>query len=291
MMESASEKLLRICKIADAAGYLSEIVSADADPDFCCDVSKNADHIYAVCYDDEVVGLVGIQDDSHAYIYVCIFPGYRNRGYGYLAVCAAEQMCSSRCITIAASYDCGNGIAERLARKCGFIKKHESVAMTYSGEEFAVPALPIRKHRDEDFLEAYKLSAEAFHIMRLETGHDPNSVPYEPDDEIRQYCLETADERYVYLLDDEIIGCAHIEGAEIDNVAIKISHQGKGFGRAFVKFLTNEILKKGIGQPFLFCLVSNKKALRLYHSIGYTETRRYAYAQKQIRRNDTDLLA
>lgn len=285
MTESVLYMLLEISRVPDAAEYLPEIDRADADPDFCCDVSKNSDNIYAVCYDGEVVGLLSFFEDSDAYVYVYIFPKHRKKGYGYLAERRCEEMCSSQCQALFTSYNEANEVAGRLAIKCGFIKQHESVVMTYEGERFDLPPLPIRNHRDEDFIKAYTLSAEAFHVMRLETGHDPNSTPYTPDDEIRQHCLETAHERYVYLLGDEIIGCAHIDGAEIDNVAIQVEHQGRGYGRELVKFLCNEILDKGIGKPFLYCLVCNKKAFGLYKSIGFKETRRHAYVKKELRKD------
>ena len=124
------------------------------------------------------------------------------------------------------------------------------------------------------------MSAEAFHIMRLETGHDPNSVPYPPDEEARQYCAETAAGRYIYEADGEIIGCAYLDGTEISLVAIKTTRQGKGYGRLLVKFLVNQILEQNIGEPFLFCLVSNTKARQLYDSLGFTEFQRNIFAVK-----------
>lgn len=273
---------LKICKMDDISPYLAQIDRTDADADFYKDVSSNKGHIHTVCYAGEAVGLSSIIDDADAYVYVYIFPQHRLKGYGYLAVRASEQLLHSTPLeSITTAYDSNNGVAERLSKKCGFLLKYESVVMEYPGEKFDIPVLPIQKHRDEDFLEAYTLSAEAFHIMRLETGHDPNSVPYPADENARQECLRTADERYIYALGDKIIGCAHIDGAEIDNIAIGIAHQGNGFGRKFIKFLTNEILEKETRKPFLYCLASNKKALQLYHSLGYVEICRNAYAVKK----------
>ena len=59
-------------------------------------------------------------------------------------------------------------------------------------------------------------------------------------------------------------------------------HQGKGLGKAFVKYPVNEILDKQVGQPFLFCLGVNKKARQLYDSLGFQEVTCNAYATKQI---------
>ena len=271
---------LTIRKIADVAGYLSQIDSMDADWDFYHDVFKNSENIRVICCGDEVVGLSCINEGTDSYIYVYVFPNYRNQGFGYRAVCALEQQLTVS-QSISTAYNSNNEIAKKLAEKCGFEKRLSSVVMQYSGEPFELPPLPIRKHRDEDFIEAYTMSAEAFHIMRLETGYFPDSVPFVPDEEIRQQCLETAEERYIYVLGNEIVGCAHIDGAELDNVAIKISHQGKGLGRLFVKYLVNEILQKGIDKPFLYCIDQNKKARQLYNSLGFKEIVCNVYATKR----------
>ena len=70
--------------------------------------------------------------------------------------------------------------------------------------------------------------------------------------------------------------------AELDNVAIRIDHQGKGFGKVFVKFLVKEILDKGVGDPFLYCLAVNQKARRLYDSLGFEEVFCNVFAVKTV---------
>ena len=281
-MDHQTKKEIILQPITDASRYLSQILQEEADADFYNDVCHDGNTLCAICDGETVVGLTSICDDADAYIYVYIFPQYRSQGYGSSAVEAAEQRLPGA-ETFSTAYNSKNEIARKLAQKYGYNAKFASSVMTYPGEKFQLPELPICKHRDEYFAEAYNLSAEAFHIMRLETGHDPNSVPYQATDAIRQHCLETADERYVYMLGDEIVGCAHLDGAEIDNVAIKITHQGKGLGKLFVQYLVNEILDQEIGQPFLFCLVSNQKAWQLYASLGFTETTRNEYATKDGR--------
>ena len=110
--------------------------------------------------------------------------------------------------SISTAYNSKNICAQKLAEKCGFVKRLSSVVMQYDGEPFDIPILPIRKHTDKDFIEAYTMSAEAFHVMRLETGYYHDSVPYAPDEEIRKHCLDTADERYIYEVAGKIVGCA-----------------------------------------------------------------------------------
>ena len=288
MRDLVSEKRMRICRTDDVSKHLSRIDPLDADADFYNDVSKNREQIYAVSDEEKTVGLVCIRDDTESFIYVYIFREDRNLGYGSWAVSAAEQQLRSvPLLSIGTAYDSANEIARSFAEKCGYVKKFSTSVMKYHGKPFEIPELPIRKYEDRDFLEAYTMSAEAFHVMRLETGHDPNSVPYAPDDEARQYCAETAEGRYVYEVDDEIVGCAYIDGAEIALVSIGISHQGKGLGRNLVKFMVNEILEKGIGEPFLYCLGVNEKARRLYDSLGFREIACNAYAVKNLGNEST----
>ena len=272
-----------VCSIPAPSRYLPWVNRADMDADVYNDITRDRDNIHGICQGEEILGLASICDDPDAFLYIYIFPEYRNRGCGAAALRAArDQLHSSPLLSICTAYDSKNEIARHLARAHGYEAKFSSSVMTYWGEKFEIPELPICKHREELFDEAFRISAEAFHIMRLETGHDPNSVPYEPDEETKKICTETAEERYVYMVDGEIVGCAHIDGPEIDNVAIKISRQGQGLGRLFVKYLVNEILEKDMGQPFLYCLVSNRKAWQLYNSLGFEETVRNEYAILKI---------
>ena len=271
---------LVISKITDSSKYLLQVDCVDADLDFYNDVSKNNENIRAIYNGGQVIGLACVREDKDSYVYVYIFKDYRNQGFGYSAVCTLEsQLMSSQSISTA--YNSKNICAQKLAEKCGFVKRLSSVVMQYDGEAFDIPILPIRKHTDKDFIEAYTMSAEAFHVMRLETGYYHDSVPYAPDEEIRKHCLDTADERYIYEVAGKIVGCAHIDGAELDNVSIKISHQGKGLGRLFIKYLVNEILKNGHKKPFLYCIDKNVKARQLYNSLGFKEIACNVYAIKK----------
>ena len=283
MDKTVSSSPVSIFKPEDASCYLPQVNRAETDADFYHSVSKNSEAIHALRVADQVIGLACMQEDDEGFIYIYIFPHHRRKGYGYQALQALEaHMCSGNHLNLSTAYDSRNEIAGKFARKCGFRDKFATAVLVYRGGKFDLPELPIRKHRDADFYEAYTMSAEAFHIMRLETGHDPNSVPYPPDEEARQYCAETAAGRYIYEENGEIIGCAYLDGTEISLVAIKTTHQGKGHGRLLVKFLVNRILEQNIGEPFLFCLVSNTKARGLYDSLGFTEFQRNVYAVKAL---------
>jgi mycothiol synthase len=277
-----SEKI-EIIKLDDITPYLDKIDRKDAEPWLWEEVSENGDEIFFIRVSDAIVGTAYIGDEAKAFVYVYIFPEYRNRGYGEAAAIAAEQMIKTTpLLRILTAYNDHSEAAKRLAEKHGYLKKYSSALMRYAGEPFPEPELPVRKYRDEDFEEAALLSAEAFHVMRLSTGCFPDSVVRQPSEEERRYWAEHADDGYVYLSGSEIVGHARIEGPELDVVSIKIPHQGKGLGRKFVKYLTNRIIEKGEGEPVLWCVVGNDKARALYDSLGYEEVCRNDFAVKKL---------
>ena len=74
-------------------------------------------------------------------------------------------------------------------------------------------------------------------------------------------------------LDDEIIGFVSLreifERGEITNLAVKSSHQSKGYGRKLLRFALDTMSNDGMETAFLEVRVSNLKALELYKSEGF----------------------
>ena len=279
-MEKQISQQITLTKPDDVSQYLPLIDRADAEPWLLEEISENSKELFAIRSGDTVVGLSYISDEARAFVYVYIFPPYRKQGFGELALIAAEQQIKTTPLErIATAYNSSSAAAKRLSEKHGYVKKYASALMEYRGDAFEEPDLPVRKYRDEDFEAAAILSAEAFHVMRLSTGCFPDSVVAQATEEDRKYCAENAENEYVVELNGEIVGYGAIDGAEIDEVSIKIPHQGKGLGRAFVKFLTNRVLEKG-EVPTLWCVVGNVKARNLYDSLGYREVCRDAFAEK-----------
>ena len=103
-----------------------------------------------------------------------------------------------------------------------------------------------------------------------------------PTEEERAFWAATAEERYLFEADGRIVGYARIDGTELSTIAIDRAHQGRGFGREFTKYLTNLVLEKKAGEPYLYCVVGNRKARQLYDSLGYEEVRRNVYAVKKF---------
>ena len=259
-MEMEKEKAgigsIGIRKLEDASVYLSRVDQSEADADFYEGVADNGEEIFGICHEDKVVGLSCIVDEADGFLYVYVFPEFRGHGYGTLAAREAEeQMQSESRWKITTAYDSHNDVARKLAEKCGFQKKFASAIMKYQGGKFEEKPLPIRKYRDEDFVAAFTLEDEAFHKMRLESGSFPDSKLSEPSDDMKNFYAEHAENEYVLLQGDEIIGFAQIDGAELSSVSIKLTHQGKGLGKEFTKFLVNRILEQGGETPYLYCIV------------------------------------
>lgn len=183
---------------------------------------------------------------------------------------------------ISTCYRSDDRIACSFAVRCGYEKEFASDHMVCSGPRFAPAEIPVRQYRDEDYPAAQSLSAEAFHRMRLGTGCFPDSAPEPPDAEERKYWAETAEERFVYLDGDEIIGYAHIQGNEIGSVSVKPGRQGNGVGKAFLKYLVHRLTDAGYTSISLYCVVGNDRARRLYGALGFVPVYRNVYAKKKV---------
>ena len=283
-MEKKTESRISLRKTDDAARFLECIDRSEFYADFYETVAENDEALHEICCSGRTVGLAEIfNGGSKGYLYIYIFPEFRNLGYGREAARLAEhEMMSPELKSILTAYHVDDETARRFALNCGYPRKYASAHMVYHGEKFELPELPIRQYEDGDYTEAFSLYAEAFHRMRLSTGCFPESVPKEQSEAGRREWAETADERYVYVDKDEIVGFAHLEGSELASVSIKVSRQGEGFGRNFVRSMVNVIMEKTAEAPSLWCVVGNKKARRLYDSLGFKEDFCEVFAEKKL---------
>ncbi|MEI0737724.1 GNAT family N-acetyltransferase [Paenibacillus sp. JTLBN-2024] len=103
----------------------------------------------------------------------------------------------------------------------------------------------MRGYKDEDYLVCQSLYAAAFHEMRVRVGCFPDSAIAQPSEKERQTWKENAANRFVYKFNGEIVAYGHIPGNEIGSVSVRTDVQGRGIGRTFVKYLCNEIIRRG----------------------------------------------
>ena len=181
---------------------------------------------------------------------------------------------------ITAFFDLADGGAIAFSEKLGFRRTFECVYMEYTGEKKAVGAVPVRSYRDEDYFEAHRMYAEAFHRMRVQVGDFPDSVPAQPSVEGRAAWLRDAENYLLYEENGDIVGVGHLCDDEISSVSVRVDRQGQGIGGQFVPYLMNTILERGHDAVHLECVVGNP-ARKLYDRLGFVPLYTQRFVEKK----------
>lgn len=249
--------------------------------DLLRDVEMEPETLTVAYLDEKLVGLIQIIPGKNtSSLVVFVAPEYRFKGIGHLLVMYGEDILSEiQPKEIMTNYLCNNENSAIFARKYGYERNFSSACMKYFGDKFDIDELPIRQYCDNDYTQAQKLYAEAFHEMRVSVGDFPNSEIQQPSEKNRKAWDNDSVNRYTYIENGEIVGHAHLENNEISSVSVRSDLQGNGIGRKFVKYLCNEIYNKGHKEVILWCVVGNK-ARNLYYSLGFEELYITEFAHK-----------
>ena len=113
----------------------------------------------------------------------------------------------------------------------------------------------------KDYMASYN---EAFYPMRKALDIEPFNW-YSEESAV----LEKADDTYMLIKDSKLIGAVACYGNEIDDLFVKVSEQGKGYGRELLLWGMNHIREKNKEPITLHVAAWNQGALRLYQSIGF----------------------
>jgi len=258
----------------------------DADVEFLSALKVKNSNLYTIFNDDKLVGVAQVSEGKKAFVYIFIDPKSRCKGIGseVLNLCEAK-LGNGETEQIVTTYKVDNDDAKAFANNFGYKRKFSSTHMEYTGLPFDIPELSIRGYRDEDYKSAHKMYAIAFHEMRVSVGDFPESIIQQPSDKMREYWTRTADERLIYVKDEEIVGYAHSAGSEISSISVKATNQGQGIGRNFMKYLCNKILAEGNQSVALSCVVGNG-AKKLYESLGFKELYTADYSIKSTFHRD-----
>ena len=255
---------------------------ADANANFLTACAAKASSLNCILYNGNLAGLVLMAVSRRPFLYIFIFPQFRSIGMGKAILAQCENALRSQsAVSISTSYRTDNPIAQKFSHDAGYRPEYSESYMEYAGATFEIPELPIRQYRDEDYASAHEMYAEAFHRMRLSSGFFPNSVPEPPNDRIRRKWAASADERFVYMRNTDIIGYAHIAGNEIGSISIRQDCQGQGIGQNFVKAVCNTIRSRGADKVSLYC-VNGNRARHLYDRLGFIEQYKSEYAKKHL---------
>jgi ribosomal protein S18 acetylase RimI-like enzyme len=124
---------------------------------------------------------------------------------------------------------------------------------------------------EHDSVRALVRAAYAHYVSRL--GREP--IPMSDD----YHAHIAAGEVWVLLgQSDAIVGVLVLidepDALLLDNVAVAETEQGKGHGRALIRFAEQEAIRRGRRTLRLFTNVKMTENIALYHRLGFAEVRR-----------------
>lgn len=214
---------------------------------FSKDLELESEMIRVAYLEKEIVGLVQLEPDKDtSFVVVFVSINHRNKRIGKALIKYAEDYLKEiQTKKIMTTYSINNENSMRFARKHGYERCFSSTYMKHAGGEFLSELIPVRHYCDEDYPDAFKLSTEAFHEMRVSVGDFPDSKVGEPSKQSWDEWKQDSKNRYTYFIDGEIVGHGCLEGNEIGSISVRRDMQGKGIGKRFVKYLCNELYNRG----------------------------------------------
>ena len=118
---------------------------------------------------------------------------------------------------------------------------------------------------DKSFIKDYMASYnEAFYPMRKALDIKPFNW-YSEESAV----LEKAADTYVLIKDGKLIGAVACYGNEIDDLFVRVSEQGQGYGRELLLWGMNHIREKSSDPITLHVAAWNQGACELYRSVGF----------------------
>lgn len=240
--------------------------------------------LYVARYGDVTAGFLslnGLKRGTSTTVYVS--RPYRRRGIGTKLMEKANEMLMRSDVVERSSGLCTDGDPDTLQflYKHGYYRVHSSYLMERVGESLPESAVTIRQYEDEDYIPCHYVSELAFYLMREQVGILP-SYYYEPEDWERISFNEDRNNRFVMLADDEIVAVGVIDGPDVRHVAVRPDRQGRGYGRAMVSFLENEIMRRGESTVELWVVYGNP-AQRLYERLGFKTVSLHHLLQRYYR--------
>lgn len=189
--------------------------------------------------------------------------------------------------TIFTCFHCDNELI-RVFKNNGYRLYFSEFLMERISESFPLDEITVRNYDDNDYFQWDRICELALYHLRQMIGVYP-SYFYIPAEWEREKFANNKDNMFVMIVDNTIVAIGEIEGNLIHRVAVSVEHQSRGYGRAFVKYLINEILSRGEDKVILEVAKDNF-AKTLYESLGFKETKFYQHYVKYFR-PDTRLSA
>ena len=141
----------------------------------------------------------------------------------------------------------------------------QAYEMTYThktDERTSVRLIPYDSIYQDQY---WKLYNSCYHEMREALGIRP--YDFIQDDSFFEHGMEDV---YILVENDELIGSVALKGNEIDDLLVKKTYQGQGYGRQILLWALENI---GCGNIILHVAEWNARAVRLYKSVGFEITK------------------
>jgi len=135
--------------------------------------------------------------------------------------------------------------------------KYDNVAV----EQSTVICIPFEKRYFEQYKRIYN---ECFYDMRKAL----EIAPYNFLNDYEQI-RENADDIYLFIKDNEIIGSVACYGNEIDDLIVNKKYRKKGYGKQLLLWGMQHIRKKNNDPIILHVAQWNQNALMLYKKVGF----------------------
>lgn len=237
--------------------------------------------IFVARYNGDTVGFLsfdGFKRKTETTIFVS--KEYRRTGIGTALLAKADQLLSQNEAVERSMGACIDGDRSSLQflYKNGYYISYSSSIMEREGEPLPEGQTSIRQYEDDDYVRCHHISEIAFYKMHERLGILP-SYYFPPNERERQRFAEDRNNRFVMLIDGDIAAVGIIGGCELSHVSVRPDLQSRGYGRAFVSFLVNEMMRRG-EKIVKLGVVKGNPAKKLYESLGFKEKCLYHWVTK-----------
>lgn len=228
--------------------------------------------IFVARYNDLTVAFLSF-DDFKRRVLTTIFVNeeYRRMGIGAALMAKVDKILSQNVAVERSIGFCKDGdrCSLQFLYKHGYYISYSSFIMEREGVPLPEINITVRQYEDDDYVICHNICEIAFYEMHERVGILP-SYYYPPNETERMRFTEDRNNRFVMLIEGEIAAVGIIDGFELSHVSVRPDLQSRGYGRAFISFLVNEIGRRG-GEIVTLGVVKGNPAVKLYKSLGFKE--------------------
>ena len=128
--------------------------------------------------------------------------------------------------------------------------------------------ITLEQYSDKYFHEYKRIYEDCFHEMRTTLGLYPVN-----DCDSREELLKKANDIFLYIEDNVLIGSIAIYGNEIDDLIVAKKYQRNGYGLLLLNFAITKMQKNNVSKIMLNVADWNKAAINLYLKNGFHITK------------------